>query len=140
MSPSIDYLAGILDTGGHLSMRTCRGYTYPVIRLGGKSPMLELFAERFGGTVCSVPSRPNFFWCRQATACQAVLRELRPRMRFRLEEIDELLAWRPENRLKANGSIVREARRRGVEPVLITRASLPPIALSIGEELLRGRT
>lgn len=111
MTVSIEYLAGVLDVNGYMTIRTSRGYSFPLIRLGGEKKMLELFSERFGGHVGSVPSRPNFFWTKQGIGAQEVLIQLRPYMTLRAELVDQMLSWKPENPKKANGPKARVAQK-----------------------------
>lgn len=109
---ALSYLAGVLDTNGAITMRTERGYTFPILRIGGKIEMLNLFAERFGGSVTRVPSRPNGSWTKQGIECKRVLGELRPHMILRLVEVDRCLAWVAMHPQKAAGPRKREERRR----------------------------
>lgn len=105
------YLAAIVDTHGAITMRTWRGYRFPMLRICGKREMLELLSARFGGLVTSVPSRPNYCWTKQGTEAVRVLELLRPMMRIRVREADELLAWKPTQPLKVNGPRARDARK-----------------------------
>lgn len=112
MNAPLEYLAGILDTHGAIIMRTDKGYTFPIVRIGGRKEMLQLFADQFGGSVTCVPSRPNWMWTKQGIEAKRVLTQMRPYMRLRLEEVDVCLAWIARNPKKAAGPASREQKKR----------------------------
>ena len=99
--PSLEYLAGAADAGCFIRLRHHGRVDCPVFRIGGKKPLLEQFAARFGGEVRRVATRPNWYWECQGVRFIEVMSQLRPFMVARAEDVDECLAWRPQRKKKA---------------------------------------
>lgn len=125
MTANLHYLAGVLDSKGTVMMRTSKskGYTWPLLRVDGPRELLEMFVERFGGSITKQPSRPSPMWIKQGCECQRVLRELLPFMILRQNAVRKILEWQSKQPAKAKGPANRVANKRAA-------MGLPPIPLA----------
>ena len=114
---SLEYLAGILEVSGSLTITRRKGRLGPrvMIQIQSRHKALpEMFAERFGGAVnwSQVSSGKRWAWAKQGTAAQKVLRALRPHIRVRALDFDRILFMRLRNR---GGSQARNRHAIGAE-------------------------
>lgn len=111
MTVELSHLAGILEVSGSLTCmrRPARNGMRIVIQIVHKDRTIpDLFAARFGGAVTrkTASGTTGYVWAKQGKACQAVLRELHPFIRYRKRQVEKLLEikisnrggqrWRPE--------------------------------------------
>ena len=116
MAP-LEYLAGILDVSGSLTITRRKNRVGPRVMLQIQSlnrELPEMFAQRFGGAVYwqEVSSGKRWAWAKQGTAAQKVLRALRPHIRVRALDFDRILFMRLRNR---GGSQSRNRHAIGAE-------------------------
>jgi hypothetical protein len=100
---SLDYLAGILEVSGSLTITARKNRLGPraMLQIQSENKALPgLFAERFGGAVnwSQVSSGKRWAWAKTGKAAQAVLRELRPFIQVRADDFDRILALELRNR------------------------------------------
>ncbi len=100
---SLEYLAGVIDVNGSLvvTKRADRSGPKVLILIQHRQRVLpDLFAERFGGAVtwARTSAGERWVWQKQGKSAQAVLAQLRPLMRIRMQEADRILGLGLKNR------------------------------------------
>lgn len=115
MTPSLDYLAGILDVRGQLIIQDDgQGRRIPVMEVRSNEPeLLQILADALGGKVTYYPARRWYYWKRTSLKCQEVLRLLRPFLIVRAAQADRMLSIPIKGRGKLRKDQIRAQARMG---------------------------